>query len=282
MTRRTAGAVALLALSVAILAAVPVAATNYAWPHSHSEPDRLDRRIAPPPGFTREEVPSGSFAAWLRGLPLRPGRPPVRLFDGRLKGNQEAHHAVVDIDVGRRDLQQCADAVMRLRAEYLYAAGALDQVRFDVTNGAPASLASWLAGDRPVLRRGALAWTRTARPDPSYANVRRFLDVVFTYAGSASLTRQLRPVGDRRGLQAGDVFIQGGFPGHAVLVADVAAGPAGRRAFLLVQSYMPAQEIHVLRNPRDPAQGPWYDLAFGDSLATPEWTFDAGALRRFP
>lgn len=206
----------------------------------------------------------------------------MRLFDGRPKANQEAHHAVVDIDVGARDLQQCADAVMRLRAEYLYAIGAIDRVRFDVTNGAPASLAGWFAGDRPVLHRGALAWRRTATPDSSYASARRFLDVVFTYGGSASLARQLRPVADLRDLQSGDVFIQGGFPGHAVLAADVARGPDGRRAFLLVQSYMPAQEIHVLRNPRDPAQGPWYELDSVDSLVTPEWTFGAGALRRFP
>src|SRR4029450_89068 len=126
-----------------------------------------------------------------------------------------------------------------------------------------------------------LAWARTARPDSSYASARAFFDVVFTYAGSASLAPQPRPVPDPRGLQAGDVFIQGGFPGHAVLVVDVARDAAGRRAFLLAQSYMPAQEIHVLRNPRDPAGGPWYAPDFGASLVTPEWTFGPGALRRF-
>lgn len=270
------------ALSAVGLWPLRCVASDYPWLAFSAAADRLQNRIPPPPGFEREPSIPGSFAEWLRGLPLKPGRPPVRLFDGRPKGNQEAHHAVVDIDVGRRDLQQCADAVMRLRAEYLYATGATDRVRFDVTNGAPASLAGWFAGDRPVLRRGALAWTRTARPDASYASARAFLDVVFSYAGSASLARQLRAVPGRRDLQAGDVFIQGGFPGHAVLVVDVAGGPGGRRAFLLAQSYMPAQEIHVLRNPRDPGVGPWYDLEFGGALVTPEWTFEAGALRRFP
>ena len=256
-------------------------ASEYSWLGSFDVADRLDRRIAPPPGFERDPVAPASFAAWLRGLPLKPGRPPVRLFDGRLKGNQEAHHSVLDIDVGSRDLQQCADAVMRLRAEYLYSAGAADRVRFDVTTGEPASLAGWFAGDRPVVRRGALSWARTARPGTSYASARAFLDVVFTYAGSASLARQLRPVTAPRDLQAGDVFIKGGFPGHAVLVVDVARA-GERRAFLLAQSYMPAQEIHVLRNPGAAGGGPWYDLDFGDSLVTPEWTFGPGALRRFP
>ena len=102
------------------------------------------------------------------------------------------------------------------------------------------------------------------------------------YAGSASLARQLRPVTDTRDVQPGDVFIKGGFPGHAVMVADVARGAGGRRAFLLVQSYMPAQEIHVLRNPAGGSLAPWYDVPSGVSLVTPEWTFDPGAHRRFP
>jgi hypothetical protein len=276
MIRGLAGLGALLALSTPSVCS----AVDYAWPHS-TDADRLDRRIPPPAGFVRDGAPAGSFTAWLRGLPLKPGRPPVRLFDGRLKTNQEAHHAVVDIDVGARDLQQCADAVMRLRAEYLYAAGAIDRVRFDVTTGAPASLAGWFEGDRPVVRRNALSWARTGPRESSYASMRRFLDVVFTYAGSASLARQLGSV-TGGALQPGDVFIQGGFPGHAVLVADVARGPEGRRAFLLVQSYMPAQEIHVLRNPADRQGGPWYDVPAVDGLVTPEWTFGPGALRRFP
>src|SRR4030095_10196773 len=149
----------------------------------------------------------------------------------------------------------------------------------ELTSGAPAVLAGWFAGERPVLRRGAVSWSRSAGADRSYASFRRWLDVVFTYAGSASLERQLQRVPDRRDLRAGDVFVHGGFPGHAVVVVDVARGPGGRTAFLLAQGYMPAQEIHVLRNPG--AAGPWYALDFGAQLVTPEWTFAAGELRRF-
>ena len=71
-------------------------------------------------------------------------------------------------------------------------------------------------------------------------------------------------------LAAGDLFIKGGFPGHAVLVADVAENRAtGERRFLLVQSFMPAQEMHVLKNPANADGSPWYPLAFGDRLVTP-------------
>ena len=79
------------------------------------------------------------------------------------------------------------------------------------------------------------------------------------------------------------MFIKGGFPGHAVLVADVAENAqTGEKRFLLVQSYMPAQEIHVLKNPPAADGSPWYPAAFEGDLVTPEWRFAAGSLRRWP
>jgi hypothetical protein len=62
----------------------------------------------------------------------------------------------------------------------------------------------------------------------------------------------------------------------------MAAHPrTGEKLFLLAQSYMPAQDVHVLKNPVDPAFDPWYRLAFGDTLYTPEWTFSKNHLKRF-
>jgi hypothetical protein len=81
----------------------------------------------------------------------------------------------------------------------------------------------------------------------------------------------------------GDVFIKGGFPGHAVLVADLAENKAtGEKRFLLVQSYMPAQDIHVLKNPKTEDGSPWYSARIADQLVTPEWVFLKSALRRWP
>lgn len=77
------------------------------------------------------------------------------------------------------------------------------------------------------------------------------------------------------------MVIQGGFPGHAVLVADVAENERGERAFLLLQSYMPAQQIHVLQGP-NPAQPPWYPSRSAGELETPEWSFEYRDLYRFP
>ncbi len=87
----------------------------------------------------------------------------------------------------------------------------------------------------------------------------------------------------RGGSAIGDVFIKGGFPGHAVLVADMVENKAtGEKRFLLLQSYMPAQDIHVLKNPKSEDGTPWYTTPVGDQLVTPEWVFKGTALRRWP
>ena len=44
---------------------------------------------------------------------------------------------------------------------------------------------------------------------------------------------------------------------------------------------MPAQDMHVLRNPAAGNDNPWYGLDFGETLRTPEWTFKSTDLQRF-
>ena len=239
------------------------AGPNYSWRPSTGAPtDTLESRLAPPPGFERVPVEPGSWADWLRGLPLKAENAPVLTYTGAPKSRQDVHVAVIDIDVGTRDLQQCADAIMRLRAEWLYASGRMRAIAFNDTDGK------------------RLAFARRARSD--YTSFRKYMDYVFAYAGTYSLERELKPV-RIEDVGIGDVFIKGGFPGHAVLVADMADNRAtGERRFLLVQSYMPAQEMHVLKNPQASDGSPWYSTVIGEQLVTPEWVFARTSLRRWP
>lgn len=242
--------------------------------------DTLANRIAPPAGFTRTPAPDGSFATWLRALPMKPANAPVMLFDGRQKARQDVHAAVIDIDVERRDLQQCADAVMRLRAEWLWSIGAKDRIAFDYTGGGRVTFTRFASGARPS--EDGKRWKQSANPDASYQGFRRYMTNVFTYAGTYSLARELKLVPDGAQPQIGDVIIKGGFPGHAVLVVDMAENSAtGAKRFLLAQSYMPAQDIHILKNPAARDGSPWYDAPITWPLATPEWTFQAGSLKRW-
>jgi len=254
--------------------------TNVVQPANRSDgSEPLESRISTPRGFQRVAVEPGGFGAWLRRLPVRTGRPEVHLYDGRRKVNQSAHYAVLDVDVGTQDLQQCADAVIRLRAEYLFSGPCRDEIRFNFTSGHPARWHEWRDGIRPTVAGNRVSWEQTAAADASYTNFRRYLDVVFTYAGSASLERELQPVDDPSRPEVGDVFIEGGFPGHAVLVVDVAEGSSGQRIMLLAQGYMPAQDIHILKSFE--TIDPWYRARPDGILRTPEWDFWHRSLRRF-
>jgi hypothetical protein len=254
---------------------------RYLWLEHYSSAESIEKRISAPPGCKRAATTQSSFAEWLRGLPLKKDGTPVRLFNGKDKANQSVHVAVVDIDTGDRDLQQCADAVIRLRAEYLYASGKHEAIRFHFTSGDEASFAKWAEGFRPSVTGNRVEWKKTARPDSGYASFRRYLDNVFTYAGTVSLEREMIPVRNSADIRAGDVFIQGGSPGHTVIVVDTAFDDGGGKIFLLAQSFMPAQDVHILKNPANAELSPWYEAEFADSLVTPEWTFKGDALRRF-
>ncbi|CAM2010805.1 DUF4846 domain-containing protein [Acanthopleuribacter pedis] len=266
-------ALAGLLLSLAILSAQD---TAYAWPHQ-TDGGTLAERFPAPEGYHREPF-NDETTRWLRGLPLKPGVPPVRFFDGRRKPN-DVHLAVVDIDVGQRDLQQCADAVMRLRAEYLWSQQRRNEIAFNFTSGDKARWSDWAEGQRPRINGNKVSWSSRAAANASYPIFRRYLNTVFTYAGSYSLAKELKKVADPGRILPGDVFIIGGFPGHAVIVLDVVANAAGERLFLLGQSYMPAQDFHVLKNLKR-GDG-WYPASAEGTLKTPEWTFSYSDLKRF-
>ncbi|MEO8589469.1 MAG: DUF4846 domain-containing protein [Flavobacteriales bacterium] len=238
-------------------------------------------RFAPPDGFSRAAVPDGGFEHYLRNLPLKPRTAAVHLFNGSSKIRQDVHAAVIDMSVGPTDLQQCADAVMRLRAEFLFANGRQDDIAFNFTSGFKAEWGRWRKGERIAVEGNACRWVPGSTVDASHAQLLHYLGRVFTYAGTLSLSKELRDAATSP-LRPGDVFIQGGSPGHAMLVIDVAEGSDGRMAFLLAQSYMPAQDIHLVKNSRHPELGAWFILNGDDRLYTPEWTFAWSDRKNWP
>ena len=207
------------------------------------------KNILPPPGFVISDVPANRFGQWLQQLPLRKDNT-VYLFDGSRKKNQSLHYAVLDVPYNRNPLQQCADAIIRLRAEYIFETKAEQSIRFFHQGN------SWFTCPATCTR----------------PQLETFLNTVFTWCGSYNLQAQLKPVATIRTIQTGDVFVHGGSPGHAMLVAAVAQNDRGEKVFLLLQSFMPAQDIHIVINPYDPQLSPWYSIAAA-TIATPGWTF---------
>ncbi|MFQ5334622.1 MAG: DUF4846 domain-containing protein, partial [Flavobacteriales bacterium] len=167
---------------------------HYNWKHFTTGNRTIENAIALPDGFKRLPAKPCSFAAWLRQLPLKQAGYKVHLYNGELKSNQSAHAAVIDIDVGDRDLQQCADAVMRLRAEYLYGQKRFSEIAFHYTSGDEIPFSLWLSGQRPLVKNNRVRWAQMGSGDMSYNNFRNYMNNIFTYAGTASLSKELKPV----------------------------------------------------------------------------------------
>ena len=241
----------------------------------------VDTRFPTPKGYTRIAYNESSFGGYLSSLPLKPYGTHVRYYDGSFKTKKNVYVSVVDFDLDPVNLQQCADAVIRLRAEYLYSVGSYEAIRFSFVNGFVAEYREWMKGKRIKVSGTRVSWVTTARATNDYRSFRKYLLTVFTYAGTASLPRDMVRVKNIREITTGDVFIKPGYPGHAVIVVDTAVNAKHEKVFILAQSYMPAQDIQILVNPSDESISPWYEIPEGKVLETPEWTFSLGELMRF-
>ena len=236
-------------------------------------------RIVPPQGFIRKEA--NGFGDYLRNLPLKPIGTKVKLYDGSLKGWQGGAYAVVDMEIGTSDLQQCADAVMRLRAEYLWHEKKYEEIRFNFTNGMRVDYSKWAQGYRIKVNGNNTSWNKATGEDYSYQTFRKYMNQIFMYAGTASLSKELKSI-SLSDLQVGDVFIIGGHPGHAMIVVDMAEDYMGNKAILVAQSYMPAQDIHIVTNLKDKAKSPWYIInRTTKEFNFPEYHFNSSQIMRF-
>lgn len=259
----------------------PPLANETSWAPIDTAGQIVATRFPAPLSYSRIRLADSSFGQYLRQLPLKKHGAQVRIYDGRIKPANGVYLAVVDLPIGSRDLHQCADAVMRLRADYFYSLQQYEDIHFNFTNGFRVDYSRWTAGDRIVVQGNNVSWRRSASPSTSSASYWKYLETIFSYAGTLSLEQELSPI-PPRDIAIGDVWIKGGSPGHAVIVVDVAVHQeTGDKIFMLAQSYMPAQEIQILINPNDSEISPWYRIPEGEVLLTPEWRFSTSQLRRF-
>ncbi len=211
--------------------------------------------IPVPMGFFRVSATSEDFSGFLRRIPLKKDKT-VYLFNGSKKINQSAQFAVLDISVGNQNLQQCGDAAMRLRAEYLFSKGRYEDIMF-------------IDNERKEYK--------FSKPY-DHEHLSAYLDKVFAMCGTASLSKQLLSK-NLEDAEPGDVLIRGGFPGHAVIIMDVAENKVGRKIFMIAQSYMPAQDIHLLINQMNTDLSPWYYADLKTNIETPEYIFTSNELK---
>lgn len=226
-------------------------------------PDARTVGAAFPPPAGADWVAGDAFGESLRALPLAAPEVPVTTWDGRVV-RRDAR--VIEIPLVRGDLQQCADSVVRVRAEWLKKEGL--PVQFHATSGDRLDWERWSHGERPVEVGGRLQW----RAAGGAADWDGYLRALFNWGGSWSLEKL--DSAQATSPEAGMILVHGGFPGHAVLLLGVAKRED--ETFVLVgQGFMPAQSFHV-----DPGPfGGWW--RWEDPLALSVWTFSTSELRRF-
>ena len=239
----------------------------------------LQERIAPPPEFGRTKAGKNSLTAFLREYPLKKAGKPVLLYNGEEKGNQNAHVAVFKLPLEKEDLQQCADSVMRVYAEYFWKTGQKERISFRFVDGFQAKYTKWRSGYRIRAGESRSFWVSGGARDDSYENFKKYLRMVFAYASTLSLEQESKKI-KLSEVETGDIFLNAGSPGHVVMVVDVCSAPDGKKAFLLAQGFMPAQEFHLLKNPLH-EDNPWYYVdEVSYPLQTPEYSFEKGSFCR--
>ena len=267
MTKRTK---ILIVCIVAVVFGVVAASGWYYFVYANRDSNPRNAatigEIPLPAGYMRVAAEKGSFAAWLRALPLKERGAKVQVYQDREVANyQWLSAAVVDMPLLSND-EQCADVCMRLRAEYLFSKRQYTQISFVALNGEKLTYTG--GNNRKAFER--------------------YMRNVYGRCNTTSLRKTL-PKRDLEDLQIGDVFV---YPhrtvagknryGHAMMVVDMAVNKYnGKKIFLLIEGNTPARDMHILRN-FNRFRNPWFVLdEDAESMRLNVFHFKADDLRYF-
>ena len=192
--------------------------------------------IPVPFGYTRLEAASGSYAEYLRSLPLRKRGTKVNLYTGGEANYQFLSTGVIDQDI-LSNSEQCADVTMRLRAEYLWQKGRYSGICFRDVNG-----------KRMNYTGGS-----------SRKAFERYMRNVYGWCSTYSVYHETTPR-PLQEVQPGDVLVyparSGMKYGHALIVVDVAK-KGTKVAIMCAEGNTPARDKHIVRN-LNPWNSPWF------------------------
>lgn len=192
------------------------------------------KRVQVPNGFQRI-IDNNPFTDWLRNLPLKDKNSEVITYQGKTAGLKERffmnYEGVIDMNILNK-WQQCADSILRLRAEYYWSRNEFDKIKFKL-------------GNKTV---SYLSWAQ--KSGHSRKTFEKYLTHIFANLGTASMKRDLQPISEKD-LRIGDVNIQNksGGTGHIFMIMDIVENSDGERLYLLGQGATPAQNFHIIKLP---------------------------------
>jgi len=245
--------------------------------YDHSSRFQLQHNMYQPQHIigTANKHMTNSWTYFLQHLPVVDK--PIVDYKGRAIDFQQKHVGIIPLDVGTTDLQQCADALMRLRAEFLFQQNRYQEVGFHFVNGHYYSWNDYCNGLRPVLKGREIKFITTLHSEKNHVSLRHYLDIVYSYASTISLAKELKPASD---FEIGTVVIHPGSPGHCFIIIDESRNKRGEKIYKLAEGYTPAQSIYVLRNLDEQGISPWYQLKMGP-IETASYRFDNYKLVKF-
>ncbi len=254
---------------------------------SVSSPNLINRkgisiktRVLLPKGYKRVTYPKKSFQEYLRNYKLKPYGSPIINYNGSKYFAQHWHDAILEVPVPKNGLQQCADALMRIRAEYLWNTNRKNEIGFNFTSGHYCSWKQYANGYRPKIKGNKVSFHKTAAPNSSKKTFYKYLNLIYMYAGTASLHKELPKV-KVKDLTIGDMLVNPGFPGHIEIIADEIINEKGEKLFLLAQGNTPAQNVCLLKNFENTDISPWYSFTKNTPVYTPSYHFKQPVFVRF-
>ena len=239
---------------------------DYPFSQSVNTQPIIERFSETPSGYERIGVTS-EYQEWIRNLPLKPEGADVHTYEGEKTTLKESffmrNAAVLDMNVLGK-WQQCADSIMRLKAEYHWSRGEFDKIAFKNGN-ATISYNHWL---------------KNRHRKHSRKSFEVFLNHIFANLGTASMKRDLQKVNPEN-LQVGDMNIQNnsGGVGHIFLILDIVQNPSGEKLFLLGQGATPAQDFHVVQPLY--SISPWLSMDTLQKVMKKFSPYGDGVFRRF-
>lgn len=153
-------------------------------------------RVKVPEGYKRVVSPKGSFQAYLQNYKLKAYGSKIINYDGTAYFWQKGHVGILDISVPKNGLQQCADALIRIRSEHLWDQDRKVEIGFNFTSGHYCSWSKYADGYRPKINGNKVSFHKTASANHSKTNFYKYLNLIYTYSGTLSLYHELPKIND--------------------------------------------------------------------------------------
>lgn len=247
--------------------------------------ETIQQRINPPQGYSRTSAQTGSMAAYLRSYPLLESGSRVKLHTGESR-TDAGEAAVMDVSLGEKNYEGPAGSMVRLLAEYFYSQSRYDDIEFTLGVQFAYDFNHWREGKVLQVDGNSIKWVSGGQSGDDGENFEKYLQTLFRHVSVDTMKKDMTLIEnpDSNEIRTGDVFIGKDKNGKTIcaMVVDICQSDVSdARYMLLAQGGSPAQMLHIVENPGDAENSPWYDCGFSNELVTPDASYDIESRYRF-